>query len=119
MAELAQETMRFHSKAFPELTGKRLEHMGFVKARPKGEEQSKSQKMTKLLNKEVKINQYDHEAVYQEKRKGRKGEERRKGKEEKKGGRGGGGRRRRNNSRKSLMLACRGKKIHARNPAFF
>ena len=70
VAELAQETMRFHSKAFPELTGKRLEHMGFVQARPKGEYHSNSPQMTKLLHKAVKLNQYDHYAVYQEHLKG-------------------------------------------------
>ncbi|MEL7505811.1 MAG: glutamate synthase large subunit [Cyanobacteria bacterium J06554_1] len=70
VAELAQETMRFHSKAFPELTGKRLEHMGFVQARPKGEYHSNSPQMTKLLHKAVKSNQYDHYAVYQEHLKG-------------------------------------------------
>ncbi|NEQ50440.1 MAG: glutamate synthase large subunit [Leptolyngbya sp. SIO3F4] len=66
VAELAQETMRFHSKAFPELTAKRLEHMGFVQARPKGEYHSNSPQMTKLLHKAVKSNQYDHYAVYKE-----------------------------------------------------
>ncbi|MBT9310768.1 glutamate synthase large subunit [Leptothoe kymatousa] len=66
LSELAQETMRFHSKAFPELTGKRLEHMGFVQARPKGEYHSNSPQMTKLLHKAVKSNQYDHYAVYKE-----------------------------------------------------
>lgn len=70
VAELAQETMRFHSKAFPELTTKRLEHMGFVQARPKGEYHSNSPQMTKLLHKAVKLNQYDHYAVYQEHLKG-------------------------------------------------
>ena len=66
VAELAEETMRFHSKAFPELTTKRLEHMGFVQARPKGEYHSNSPQMTKLLHKAVKLNQYDHYAVYKE-----------------------------------------------------
>ena len=70
VAELAQETMRFHSKAFPELTSKRLEHMGFVQARPKGEYHSNSPQMTKLLHKAVKLNQYDHYAVYKEHLKG-------------------------------------------------
>ncbi|MGD1948807.1 MAG: glutamate synthase large subunit [Leptolyngbyaceae cyanobacterium] len=70
LADLAQETMRFHSKAFPELTGKRLEHMGFVQARPKGEYHSNSPQMTKLLHKAVKSNQYDHYALYQEQLKG-------------------------------------------------
>ncbi|MEM9978200.1 MAG: glutamate synthase-related protein, partial [Cyanobacteria bacterium P01_D01_bin.2] len=70
VAELAQETMRFHSKAFPELTSKRLEHMGFVQARPRGEYHSNSPQMTKLLHKAVKLNQYDHYAVYKEHLKG-------------------------------------------------
>ncbi|MEM8612199.1 MAG: glutamate synthase-related protein [Cyanobacteria bacterium P01_H01_bin.105] len=70
LAELAQETIRFHSKAFPELTSKRLEHMGFVQARPKGEYHSNSPQLTKLLHKAVKSNQHDHYAIYQEQLKG-------------------------------------------------
>ena len=66
VAELAEETIRFHSKAFPELTTKRLEHMGFVQARPKGEYHSNSPQMTKLLHKAVTLNEYDHYAVYKE-----------------------------------------------------
>ena len=49
---------------------KRLEHMGFVQARPRGEYHSNSPQMTKLLHKAVKFNQYDHYAVYKEHLKG-------------------------------------------------
>ena len=65
LADLAQETMRFHAKAFPELSNKRLEHMGFVQARPKGEYHGNSPQLTKLLHKAVKSNEYDHYELYQ------------------------------------------------------
>ncbi|MBT9315508.1 glutamate synthase large subunit [Leptothoe spongobia] len=68
--ELAQETMRFHSKAFPELTGKRLEHLGFIQPRPRGEYHSNSPQMTKLLHKALKANEYAHYEVYKEHLKG-------------------------------------------------
>jgi glutamate synthase (ferredoxin) len=64
--DLAQETLRFHSKAFPELTLKRLENMGFVQARPSGEYHMNNPQMTKLLHKALESNQYDHYALYQQ-----------------------------------------------------
>ncbi|MEM9483670.1 MAG: glutamate synthase large subunit [Cyanobacteria bacterium P01_F01_bin.116] len=70
VAELAQETMRFHSKAFPELTGKRLEHLGFIQPRPRGEYHSNSPQMTKLLHKALKANDSSHYEIYQEHLKG-------------------------------------------------
>ncbi|MEO1445923.1 MAG: glutamate synthase-related protein, partial [Cyanobacteria bacterium J06635_11] len=69
--ELAQETMAFHGKAFPELTRKRLENMGFVQSRPSGEYHMNNPAMTKLLHKAVDSKQYDHYEVYREQLKGR------------------------------------------------
>ncbi|MEM7062355.1 MAG: glutamate synthase large subunit [Cyanobacteria bacterium P01_B01_bin.77] len=70
VTELAQETMRFHSKAFPELTGKRLEHLGFIQPRPRGEYHSNSPQMTKLLHKALKSSDHSHYEVYKEHLKG-------------------------------------------------
>ncbi len=69
--ELAQETMSFHEKAFPELTRKRLENMGFIQSRPSGEYHMNNPAMTKLLHKAVETKQYDHYEVYREQLKGR------------------------------------------------
>ncbi|MEL7334276.1 MAG: glutamate synthase-related protein, partial [Cyanobacteria bacterium J06560_2] len=69
--ELAQETMSFHEKAFPQLTRKRLENMGFVQSRPSGEYHMNNPAMTKLLHKAVETQQYDHYEVYREQLKGR------------------------------------------------
>ena len=71
IAELAQETMSFHEKAFPELTRKRLENMGFVQSRPSGEYHMNNPAMTKLLHKAVETKQYDHYEVYREQLSGR------------------------------------------------
>ena len=69
--ELAQETMSFHEKAFPALTRKRLENMGFVQSRPSGEYHMNNPAMTKLLHKAVETKQYDHYEVYREQLSGR------------------------------------------------
>ena len=69
--ELAQETMAFHEKAFPELAKKRLENMGFVQSRPSGEYHMNNPAMTKLLHKAVETKQYDHYEIYREQLKGR------------------------------------------------
>ncbi|MCL1471245.1 glutamate synthase-related protein [Argonema antarcticum] len=53
VAELAIEVMSFHSKAFPELTFKKLENFGFVQYRPGGEFHMNSPEMAKLLHKAV------------------------------------------------------------------
>ncbi|HEY9760901.1 MAG TPA: glutamate synthase large subunit [Trichocoleus sp.] len=63
--ELAQETMTFHRKAFPELNAKRLENMGFVQSRPSGEYHMNNPAMTKLLHKALESNQHDHYELYQ------------------------------------------------------
>ena len=65
LRELAQETMVFHARAFPELTSKKLENMGFVQYRPGGEYHMNSPEMAKYLHKAVETNSYDHYALYQ------------------------------------------------------
>jgi len=53
IAELAQEVMSFHSRAFPELTRTKLENFGFVQYRPGGEYHMNSPEMAKYLHKAV------------------------------------------------------------------
>lgn len=53
LAELAQETIAFHSRAFPELNIKKLENYGFVQYRPGGEYHMNSPEMSKALHKAV------------------------------------------------------------------
>ncbi|WP_242060537.1 glutamate synthase-related protein [Aerosakkonema funiforme] len=53
VAELASEVLSFHSKAFPELTIKKLENFGFVQYRPGGEYHMNSPEMAKALHKAV------------------------------------------------------------------
>lgn len=65
LAELAQETMSFHARAFPELSSKKLANMGFVQYRPGGEYHMNSPEMAKYLHKAVEENNYDHYAAYQ------------------------------------------------------
>jgi glutamate synthase (ferredoxin) len=64
VSELAQEVLSFHSKAFPELTAKKLENLGFVQYRPGGEYHMNSPELAKALHKAVKGKQYDHYEVY-------------------------------------------------------
>jgi glutamate synthase (ferredoxin) len=53
ISELAQEVLSFHSKAFPELTIKKLENLGFVQYRPGGEYHMNSPELAKALHKAV------------------------------------------------------------------
>ncbi|MEY3869816.1 MAG: hypothetical protein RLZZ338_3707 [Cyanobacteriota bacterium] len=53
IAELASEVISFHSKAFPQLTIKKLENLGFVQCRPGGEYHMNSPEMSKALHKAV------------------------------------------------------------------
>ncbi len=71
VAELAQETISFHQRAFPELTAKRLQNMGFVQSRPSGEYHMNNPAMTKLLHKAVADRQYDHYELYRAQLEGR------------------------------------------------
>jgi glutamate synthase (ferredoxin) len=71
IAELAQEIMNFHSRAFPELQGKKLENFGFFNYKRGGEYHMNSPEMSKALHKAVASKQYDHYQVYQEYLQGR------------------------------------------------
>ncbi|HEY9649093.1 MAG TPA: glutamate synthase large subunit, partial [Coleofasciculaceae cyanobacterium] len=64
IAELAQEVISFHQRAFPELTLKKLENFGFVQYRPGGEYHMNSPEMSKALHKAVSKRAYDHYEVY-------------------------------------------------------
>ncbi|MTJ07035.1 glutamate synthase-related protein [Anabaena sp. UHCC 0204] len=66
VSELAQEVLSFHSKAFPELTAKKLENLGFVQYRPGGEYHMNSPELAKALHKAVNGKQYDHYEVYKQ-----------------------------------------------------
>ncbi|MEL6439615.1 MAG: glutamate synthase large subunit [Cyanobacteria bacterium J06621_8] len=70
-AELAQEIIVFHQKAFPELHRKRLENYGFVKSKKGGEYHMNSPEMSKALHKAVASKQYDHYELYKQYLQGR------------------------------------------------
>ena len=65
VADLAQEVVSFHQRAFPELHIKKLENYGFVNYRPGGEYHMNSPEMSKYLHKAVATKSYDHYALYQ------------------------------------------------------
>ncbi|MFQ3626298.1 MAG: glutamate synthase large subunit [Cyanobacteriota bacterium] len=65
VADLANEVLSFHSRAFPELSVKKLENMGFVQYRPGGEYHMNSPEMAKHLHKAVEDKSYDHYDLYQ------------------------------------------------------
>lgn len=65
VAELAQEVLSFHTKAFPELSGKKLENYGFVNSKPRGEYHMNSPEMSKALHKALASGSYDHYRLYQ------------------------------------------------------
>ena len=71
VAELAQETVAFHCRAFPELHQKKLENFGFVKYKKGGEYHMNSPEMAKALHKAVDSKQYDHYEVYKQYLQGR------------------------------------------------
>ena len=62
--ELAQEVLAIHSKAFPDLTSKKLQNLGFVNYRPNGEYHMNSPELAKALHKAVDGADYDHYEVY-------------------------------------------------------
>ncbi|BFM40119.1 glutamate synthase large subunit [Synechocystis sp. LKSZ1] len=66
LTEVAQEVIAFHSKAFPELTAKKLENYGFVNYRPGGEYHMNSPEMAKALHKAVAAYQMGANGVNQE-----------------------------------------------------
>jgi glutamate synthase (ferredoxin) len=65
LTDLANEVLSFHSRAFPELTLKKLENFGFVNYRPGGEYHMNSPEMAKYLHKAVDNRSYDHYTLYQ------------------------------------------------------
>ncbi|MBW4560271.1 MAG: glutamate synthase large subunit [Mojavia pulchra JT2-VF2] len=69
--ELAQEILSFHHKAFPELTSKKLENLGFVQYRRGGEYHMNSPELAKALHKAVDGKKYDHYEVYKQHLQGR------------------------------------------------
>ena len=71
VSELADEVLSFHSKAFPELTTKKLENLGFVQYRPNGEYHMNSPEMVKALHKALDGKNYDHYEVYKKHLQGR------------------------------------------------
>ncbi|MEP0910562.1 glutamate synthase large subunit [Leptolyngbya sp. GB1-A1] len=62
--ELAQEIIAVHSRAFPELTTKKLENFGFFNYKPGGEYHMNSPEMAKYLHKAVGDKSYDHYELY-------------------------------------------------------
>jgi glutamate synthase (ferredoxin) len=71
ISELSLEVLSFHSKAFPELTNNKLENLGFVQYRPKGEYHMNSPEMVKALHKALDSKSYDHYEVYKKHLQGR------------------------------------------------
>ena len=65
VTDLAQEVLSFHTRAFPELVGKKLENFGFVQYRPGGEYHMNSPEMAKHLHNAVKTKSHDHYELYQ------------------------------------------------------
>ncbi|MEB3225161.1 MAG: glutamate synthase-related protein [Synechococcus sp.] len=72
LADLSQEGIAFHSRAFPELSGTKLANYGFVNYRKGGEYHMNSPEMTKALHKAVeaynsdKKEAFDHYSNYQD-----------------------------------------------------
>ncbi|MCT0217561.1 glutamate synthase large subunit [Synechococcus sp. CS-1329] len=65
LLDLANETLAFHAKAFPELNRTKLEFMGFVQYRSGGEFHLNSPEMAKALHAAVAAGPgYDHFATY-------------------------------------------------------
>lgn len=65
LRDLANETLAFHAKAFPELNRTKLEFMGFVQYRSGGEFHLNSPEMAKALHAAVAAGPgYDHYATY-------------------------------------------------------
>jgi glutamate synthase (ferredoxin) len=65
VADLAQEVISIHSRAFPMLTSKKLENLGFFNYKPGGEYHMNSPEMSKALHKAVGNQSYDHYQLYQ------------------------------------------------------
>ncbi|MBW4468637.1 MAG: glutamate synthase subunit alpha [Pegethrix bostrychoides GSE-TBD4-15B] len=66
VAELAQEIINLHSRAFPELNLKKLENFGFFNYKPGGEYHMNSPEMSKYLHKAVATKSADHYELYKQ-----------------------------------------------------
>lgn len=66
LSELAQEVLTNHHKAFPALPSRKLDNVGFVQARPKGEYHINSPEMAKLLHQAIASGNPDHYALYRQ-----------------------------------------------------
>ncbi|MEH2066077.1 MAG: glutamate synthase-related protein [Nostoc sp.] len=71
VSDLADEVLSFHSKAFPEFTTNRLENLGFVQYRARGEYHMNSPEMVRALHKALDGKNYDHYEVYKKHLQGR------------------------------------------------
>ncbi len=65
LEDLAQEVSAIHQRAFPELTAKKLQNLGFIQYRPGGEYHMNNPEMAKELHKAVDAKAYDHYELYQ------------------------------------------------------
>ena len=66
LADLAQENIAIHQRAFPELNTKKLQNFGFIQYRPGGEYHMNSPEMSKALHKAVADKNPDHYELYQQ-----------------------------------------------------
>jgi glutamate synthase (ferredoxin) len=67
LVDLAQETLNFHQRAFPQLHHSKLENYGFVQYRPGAEYHMNSPEMSKALHKATAQGRnYDHYATYKQ-----------------------------------------------------
>ncbi len=66
IADVAQEVVSFHQRAFPQLSVKKLENFGFVNYKPGGEYHMNSPEMAKALHKAVGEENYDHYETYKQ-----------------------------------------------------
>ncbi|MEM9137668.1 MAG: glutamate synthase-related protein, partial [Cyanobacteria bacterium P01_F01_bin.42] len=66
LENLAQETIAFHQKAYPELTQRKLENFGFIQYRHNGEYHSNTPDLAKTLHKAIAQKNNDHYEVYKE-----------------------------------------------------
>ena len=64
LADLAQEVIDFHGRAFPELQGSKLENYGFIQSRRKGEHHINSPVMAKQLHKALESESPDLYEIY-------------------------------------------------------
>jgi glutamate synthase (ferredoxin) len=66
LEDLAQETITFHQKAFPEMTQRKLENYGFIQFRPSGEYHMNNPELAKALHKAIADQNFDHYELYRQ-----------------------------------------------------